>query len=80
MSIEIKEIDINRLRPPDSRHYADPVKVERMGPFDRAKYIAIAVEKVGHDYVIQDGLTRVEAARRAGLTKLEAKIYSASGD
>ena len=46
-----------------------------MGPFDWAKYTPIEVELDGAKLVVVNGLTRVEAARRAGITKLPAYVY-----
>jgi ParB-like chromosome segregation protein Spo0J len=46
-----------------------------MGPFDWKKYTPIEVEKIGGRLVIQNGMTRVEAARRAGITMLPAYVF-----
>lgn len=46
-----------------------------MGSFDWGKYCPIIVEKNGRELTIQDGLTRVEAARRAGIARLPAYIF-----
>ena len=73
------DVEIAKLVPPDSRSFADPVKVERMGPFDWAKYSPIEVERDGPRLIIQSGMTRVEAARRAGIKMLPAYVYPKSG-
>jgi hypothetical protein len=52
-----------------------PGQIQRLGAFDFGKYTPIIVEKSGSAYTIQDGMTRVEAARRAGLTKLVAYVF-----
>jgi hypothetical protein len=54
---------------------ADPVKLNRHGPFDWNKYTPIIVEQVGARLIIQDGMTRVENARRSGITKLPAYVF-----
>ena len=46
-----------------------------MGPFDWSEYTPIEVEKVGDKWIIQNGMTRVEAARRAGITRLPAYVF-----
>jgi ParB-like chromosome segregation protein Spo0J len=46
-----------------------------MGPFDWSKYAPIIVEKIGDRLIIHDGMTRVEAARRAGITELPAFVF-----
>jgi len=73
------DVEIAKLVPPTSRPFADPTKVVRMGPFDWAKYTPIEVERDGSQLIIQSGMTRVEAARRAGITTLPAYIYPTSG-
>ncbi len=73
------DVDIDKLEPPTSRPFADPAKLERLGPFDWAKYIPIDVEKDGARLIIQSGMTRVAAARQAGITKLPAYVYPKSG-
>lgn len=69
------DVDIARLKPPATRPVADPGKLQRMGRFDWNKYNPIIVEKSGNEFTIQDGMTRVEAARRAGITKLPAYLF-----
>ena len=63
------------LSPPPTRPFADPAKVQRMGVFDWNKYTPIEVEKLGNRLIIQNGMTCVEAARRAGITKLPAYVF-----
>lgn len=48
-----------------------------MDAFDWKKYTPIVVEKYGGMLIIQDGMTRVEAARRAGITTLPAFVFEA---
>jgi hypothetical protein len=69
------DVDIASLSPPVTRLTADPAKVQRMGKFDWGKYAPIIIEKVGGRLIVQDGMTRVEAARRAGITKLPAYVF-----
>jgi len=70
-----QSIDLNRLSPPASRPFADPAKLARHGPFDWAKYTPIEVQKIGGRFVIMNGMTRVENARRAGIDRLPAYIF-----
>jgi hypothetical protein len=69
------EVDIASLSPPVTRPYADPIKLQRIGPFDWNEYEPIEVERSAGRLIIQDGMTRVEAARRAGISKLPAYVY-----
>jgi hypothetical protein len=73
------EVEIAKLEPPPTRPYADPAKVARLGPFDWTKYRPIEVEKYGSRLIIQSGMTRVEIARRAGITRLPAYVFPQSG-
>ena len=70
-----RDVDIARLSPPQTRDVADPEKLARRGPFDWKKYTPIIVEEDGPKLVIQDGMTRVENARRAGMTTLPAYVF-----
>ncbi len=70
------EVDINTLIPPDSRPFADPLKLMKPGPFDWVKYRPIQLQNVGGRLFVQDGMTRIENARRAGITKLPAYIFT----
>lgn len=72
------DVDLASLRPPMSRPFADPGKVQRMGSFDWNRYVPIVVEMDGRLLTIQDGMTRVEAARRAGITRLPAYVFKTS--
>jgi hypothetical protein len=72
-------VEIAKLLPPPTRPVADPTKIERMGQFDWAKYTPIEVERDGPVLIIQSGMTRVEAARRAGIVTLPAYVYPKSG-
>jgi hypothetical protein len=69
------DVDIARLSPPPTRPVADMGKLRRMGSFDWKKYTPIEVEKVGDRLVIMNGMTRVEAARQAGIATLPAYVY-----
>ena len=71
-------VEISQLSPPPTRDFAEPDKLARMGPFDWRKYVPIIVEQDGSKLVIQDGLTRVEAASRAGITQLPAYVFPKS--
>jgi len=64
------------LRAPASRPFVDPAKLARMGPFDPGKYQPIWVEESANVLTIIDGMTRVEAARLAGLTELVAYVFT----
>jgi len=65
---------IDDLAPPPGRPIAEPSKLSRMGPFDWAKYQPISVTvKRGIKY-LQDGPTRVQKAREAGIQELPAKV------
>ena len=69
-------VDIRNLRPSLARDFADPAKLERLGAFDWAKYNPIElIQEVG-GLRVQSGMTRIEAALRAGITSLPAKIFS----
>ena len=68
-------IEISRLIPPASRPFADLDKLARQGAFNWSKYTPIIVEQSGNDFYLMDGMTRVENARRAGITSLPAYIY-----
>lgn len=73
--MQVLEVDIANLRPPATRDVADPAKLSRHGPFDWSKYTPIIVEEDRKVLTIQDGMTRVENARRAGITKLPAHVF-----
>jgi ParB-like chromosome segregation protein Spo0J len=77
--MQTTDIEIAKLVPPPSRPFADPAKLARIGPFDWMKYRPIEVEKHGSQFIIQSGMTRVEAARRAGITTLPAYVFTKSG-
>jgi hypothetical protein len=68
-------VEIANLIPPSSRPCADPGKLARHGPFDWHKYTPIIVETDGQRLWLMDGMTRVENARRTGITHLPAYIY-----
>lgn len=61
------DVPISKLIPPVSRPFADPLKLAKHGPFDWSKYTPIEVETDGVDYWVQNGVTRIENARRAGI-------------
>jgi hypothetical protein len=69
-------VDINKLLPSLSRDFADPRKLERLGAFSWDMYKPIQLVREGTRLRIQDGMTRVQAALNAGITKLPAKIFS----
>jgi hypothetical protein len=71
-----KVVDIRFLKPSLARDFADPVKLERMGAFDWSWYKPIELIQEVDGLRVQDGMTRIEAALRAGITKLPAKIFS----
>jgi hypothetical protein len=73
--MQTRDVEISRLIPPSSRPFADPVKLQRHGPFDWSKYTPIIVETDGMRLWLMDGMTRVENARRAGITNLPAYIF-----
>jgi hypothetical protein len=73
--VALQDIELSRLIPPDSRPYADPAKLARHGPFDGSVYTPILVETDGTRYWLQDGMTRVENAKRAGIKKLPAYLF-----
>ena len=73
--MQTRDVDILKLSPPPTRPYADPAKLARHGPFDWNKYTPIIVEEDGPLLVIQDGMTRVENARRAGIAVLPAYVF-----
>jgi hypothetical protein len=80
MAAPIREVELSKLVPPPTRSVADPGKLQRLGPFDMSKYRPIQVEDLGGGrYMIMDGMTRAEAARRAGITKLPVQIFPKSG-
>ncbi len=70
------EVDLAVLRHPASRPFVEPTKLARMGPFDMAKYQPIWVEQDGNLFTIVDGMTRVEAARLAGIVRLPAFVFT----
>ena len=72
-----KVVDTNKLVPDSTgRGVFDPAKLERHGPFDWNKYTPIEVQIERGQMVIKDGLTRIENARRAGITQLPANIWT----
>jgi hypothetical protein len=62
--------------PPESRPFADPDKLLDHGPFDWQKYTPITVETDGRSLWVMDGMTRIENARRAGITRLPAHVFT----
>lgn len=73
--MQLRDVEISKLAPPVTRDFADPMKLLRHGPFDWNKYTPIIVEQDGATMTIQDGMTRVENARRAGIGKLPAYVF-----
>jgi hypothetical protein len=77
--MQTTDVEIAKLVPPPTRPLPDPVKLARMGQFDWRKYRPIEVEKGGPRLIVQSGMTRVEAARRAGIPTLPAYVFPKSG-
>jgi hypothetical protein len=73
------EVEIAKLESPPTRPIPDPVKVARLAPFDWVKYLPIEVESDCGRLIIQSGMTRVEIARQAGITRLPAYVFPKSG-
>jgi hypothetical protein len=73
--MELKDVEISRLSPPSTRPFADPIRLERMGPFNWSKYEPIWLQDEGGRLTIMNGMTRVESARRAGITRLPAYVF-----
>ena len=74
-ALKPQNVDISKLIPPSSRPFADPDKLLRHGPFDWNKYTPIIVETEGKSFWLLDGMTRMENARRVGVTSLPAYVY-----
>lgn len=79
IAMNTADVELSRLIPPATRPFADPMKLQGLGPSDWKKYTPIIVERDGERLIIQDGMTRVEAARQAGVKKLPAYIFPKSG-
>lgn len=74
------DVDLAKLAPsPYGNQFADPDNVARLAPFDWKEYQPIWVERDGSRLIVMDGMTRIEMALRAGLTKLPAYVFSKSG-
>lgn len=71
---QTQDVDISVLIPPSSRPVVDPAKLARHGPFKWSAYTPIIVETDGTQLWLMDGMTRVENARRAGITHLPAYV------
>ena len=70
-------IETSKLVPAKGgRQFADPDKLKALGAFDWHKYkpLTIELDRKGI-YRIQDGMTRLEAARRAGITRLLVYLF-----
>ena len=74
--MQTRNVDVAQLTPPSTRDFADPAKLARHGAFAWNKYTPIIVEEDGSRLIIQDGMTRVENARRAGITTLPAYVFA----
>jgi len=70
-----KPVSLSRLNAPTTKPFADPGKLARHGEFDWNKYTPIIVEERNGILTIQDGMTRFENARRAGITELPAYVF-----
>ncbi len=68
-------VSLSRLNAPLTRLFADPGKLARHGEFDWNKYTPILVEERNGILTIQDGMTRFENARQAGITELPAYVF-----
>jgi hypothetical protein len=75
LPMQTRDVEIVKLHPPVTRDVADPAKLARHGPFDWTKYTPIIVEQDGARLTIQDGMTRVENARRSGIGFLPAYVF-----
>jgi hypothetical protein len=73
--MQTTDVTLSSLIPPATRPNADPAKLRRHGPFDWRKYAPIVVETNGTRFWIMDGMTRVENARRAGISELPAYVF-----
>jgi hypothetical protein len=74
------EVELSKLIPsPYGKDFADPENVARLAPFNWHNYQPIWVEADGQRYIIMDGMTRIEMARQAGITKLPAYVFPRSG-
>ncbi len=73
--MQTRVVELSQLSPSPTRDFADPAKLARHGRFDWNKYTPILVELIGAQLIIQDGMTRVENARRAGITSLPAYVF-----
>jgi hypothetical protein len=73
--MQTTDVTLTSLIPPASRPAVDPVKLRRHGPFDWQKFSPIVVETDGTRFWLMDGVTRVENARLAGITKLPAYVF-----
>ncbi len=62
------EVELKRILPARTRPVANPTKLERMGEFDARLYTPIEVSAESME--VLEGMTRLEAARRAGYTHL----------
>jgi|GEM_PF-2444783 len=73
----IYKIDISKLQYPSSRPFADPAKLLRHGPFDMSRYTPAMVQVNRNGVmVIQNGVTRIENAKRAGILELPVQIFT----
>ena len=75
MAVQPSMVDISTVRFPVTRPFADPVKLARQGPFNMSLYTpAWAVEK-GGVITLQNGVTRIQNARKSGITQLPIMIF-----
>jgi hypothetical protein len=76
-SMKLDWVDVNKLEFPESRLFADPKKHADMGPFDWKLYEPVWVDRTASGrLVVSNGVTRVTAAKRAGVKMLPVYIFS----
>jgi RHS repeat-associated protein len=73
--ISPKPVALSRLNPSITKPWADPLKLERHGPFDMNKYTPIIAEEHNGVLTIQDGMTRWQNAMDAGINELPVLVY-----
>jgi hypothetical protein len=73
--MDLRDVPLSELIPPNTTDSANPDKLARHGELDWRIYTPIIVEQDGRRLVVQDGLTRVENARRSGIRKLPAYVF-----
>jgi hypothetical protein len=70
-------VDIRKLQYPSSRPFADASKLLKQGSFDITKYTPPPVlMKPNGVMTLQNGVTRIENAKRAGIFELPVQIFT----